>query len=154
MISMCRICANHCPLTIELGPEGEHRISGVQSNPLWRGYTCIKGRNQIVQLEHEDRLLRSLKRVGSGHVPVASAVLIAEVATRLTQIIGRFGPQSVALYTGNGLIAGAGTAGPVGAAFLTAIGSTRQFTSVTLDKPGKSIAKSLHGGWGAPAHRF
>ena len=154
LISMCRICANHCPLTIERKADGEHRVSGVKGNPLWRGYTCIKGRNQIVQMNHADRLLHSLIRVEGRHVPVSSDALVAEVAARLTAIIDRFGPNSVALYTGNGLIAGAGTAGPVGAAFLAAMGSTRQFTSVTLDKPGKSIAKSLHGGWGAPAHNF
>jgi anaerobic selenocysteine-containing dehydrogenase len=152
--TMCRVCANHCALQLEMTADGRHRISGVKDNPLYRGYSCVKGRAQTAQAAHPDRLLQPFKRIDGDLVPISTQVAITEVAARLTAVIEQYGPQSVAIYTGNGLIAGAASAYPVIAAFLAAIGSTRSFTSVTLDKPGKSIAKSLHGEWGAPAQSF
>ena len=153
--STCRICTNLCPITVEIENGAVIGVSGDKANSVYQGYSCIKGRAQPSFLTSPERLTRSLRRDRARALrPIAVDDATREIGERLTAIVAEHGPRSVALYMGNGLIACSGTAAPMGSALMDAIGSPMRFTPATIDKPGKPIARALHGSWGAPAQGF
>jgi len=145
--SICRLCLAHCGILATSENGRLLKVTGDPDNPLFKGYTCPKGRALPEQHNHPDRLLNSLKRQRDGdHRAIASDAVIDEVADKLREIIAEHGPRSVAMYIGtNSLPYPAGTA--TAFALLNALGSPMFFTSNTIDQPNKQIAQALHGIW-------
>ena len=149
--TVCRLCIAHCGVlaTVEddAGRRKVTRVTGDPENPVFKGYTCPKGRALPELHNHDGRLLRSLKRRDDGtHVEVDACQAAGEVAERIRAIVDAHGPRAVACYVGTPN-AGQPTSAAMGNAFLRAIGSRMFFTSNTIDQPGKQIAMALHGKW-------
>jgi anaerobic selenocysteine-containing dehydrogenase len=152
--SICRFCHAGCAILVDVEDGRPQRVVGDKENPIYHGYTCPKGRALPEQHANPERLLHSMKRRSDGgHEPVGSERAIDEVAARVSEIIDRHGPRSVALYTGTFSFPYPAAA-PMALAWLDAIGSPMRFTSATIDQPGKLIAPSLHGEWGGGAQTF
>ena len=64
--SFCRICNNHCSIKVTVTDGAATRVSGNRENPVYGGYTCVKGRSQTQYLTSPERLLHSLKRDAGG----------------------------------------------------------------------------------------
>jgi anaerobic selenocysteine-containing dehydrogenase len=145
--SICRLCIAHCGILATVEGGKLTRVSGDPDNPLFRGYTCPKGRALPDLHNHPDRLLHSLKRNGEGDFQkVPSGQAAAEVATSIAEIVEQHGPRAVAVYVGtNSLPYPLGP--PVAFALLQALGSPMFFTANTIDQPNKQIAQALHGIW-------
>ncbi|MCB2074610.1 MAG: molybdopterin-dependent oxidoreductase [Novosphingobium sp.] len=144
---VCRNCGSTCPIIVTLDGERVVKVEGDFDAPLYRGYTCPKGR--MIPQEHHNprRLLHSLKRLPDGtRVPISSEQLVEEIAERLSRIIDAHGPQSVATFLGNGVAAQPAASGMM-LSFLAAIGSPMMFSPGTIDQPGLLLAKALHGNW-------
>jgi anaerobic selenocysteine-containing dehydrogenase len=77
-----------------------------------------------------------------------------EIAHVLERIIDEHGARAVAEYSGTSCIMSAPTTLPLVGAFMNAIGSKMRFAPETIDKPGKHIARALHGSWMAPGQGF
>lgn len=145
--SFCRICHAACPIDVELADGRVVAIHGVPDDPLFAGYTCVKGRQLPDQIHHPDRLRSPLRRTSDGRFEVIdSATALDEIADRLRSIIDRHGPRAVASYTGTGGYQNA-PSHPVAAAFHKAIGSPSYYTSVTIDQPMKATAMLRFGMW-------
>jgi anaerobic selenocysteine-containing dehydrogenase len=152
--SYCRFCHSCCPIVVTVEDGVPTTVRGDTENELYHGYTCIKGRSLPEQHVHPDRLLHSQKRRPDGsYVPIPVRDALDEIAASLGEIIDRHGPRAVASYGGTYGSVHPATA-PMGIAFMDAIGSSRRFTSMTIDQPGKAIAKGLHGIWMAPPQGF
>lgn len=152
--SFCRLCLNGCALIVEVEDNVAVRVGGDKNNPVYRGFTCVKGREQGRLLADERRLRHSLKRQPDGSLrPIPVRDAIGEIAARLRSIIDESGPSAVAGYLGTFFAASAATM-PLFGAFMGAIQSPMAFSPGTIDKPGKKIAQALHGSWGAPAVGF
>jgi anaerobic selenocysteine-containing dehydrogenase len=152
--SFCRMCPNSCGILVEVEDGRAVRVTGDRDNPLFRGYTCTKGRAIPEEMYRPDRLLHSQRRQPDGSyaaIPVERAM--DEIAERLTAILDEHGPRAVAGYIGTYVIASS-TSRPVFTAFLNAMGTPMVFTSNTIDQPGKAIAQAMHGSWLAPAQGF
>lgn len=147
--SFCRICQAYCGIRVTVAGGVVERVTGDRDNPASRGFTCVKGRALPAQITHPDRLLHPLRRAADGRLrPVSAETALDEVAAKIRQIVDSHGPRSLALYGGNGVLGHA--AGNVVASRLwRAIGSPMTFSSATIDQPGKPIAHSMHGRWGA-----
>lgn len=153
--TFCRVCHAACPLDVDV--EDDRRVvavRGVADDPLFEGYTCIKGRQLPDQFHHPARL-RSVLRRGPGgtfeEVPGDRA--FDEMAERLRRIVAEHGPRAVASYTGTGgYQASCGV--PVAEAWHRGLGSPSFYTSVTIDQPAKSTAPLRLGGWEAGYHNF
>lgn len=144
---VCRNCVASCPISVTLDDGRVLKVEGDYSAPLYRGYTCPKARTIPRQHHDPHRLLHSLKRLPDGsRVPISSARLVEEIAGRLSGIIAAHGPQSVAIFLGNGVSAQPAVAGMM-IGFLGAIGSPMLFSPSTIDQPGLLMAKALHGDW-------
>ncbi|MEM9036781.1 MAG: molybdopterin-dependent oxidoreductase [Actinomycetota bacterium] len=152
--SFCRICHAACPVDVEITDNRVVKISGVDEDPIFRGYTCVKGRQLPEQLHHPDRLRHALRRTASGtYEEVPTSVALDEIAERLQGILERNGPRAIATYTGTGGYQNA-PSDPVARAFHKAIGSISYYTSVTIDQPMKRTATMRIGAWEAGPHNF
>ena len=154
--TFCRVCHASCPLDVDVDTADGRVVAvrGVDDDPLFGGYTCIKGRQLPDQLAHPDRLTTPLRRNADGTFePVSSAQALDEIAAELRRIIDTYGPRAVASYTGTGGYQNS-TAVPVARAFHQGLGSSSFYTSVTIDQPAKSTAPFRVGIWEAGYHNF
>ena len=101
--SFCRICHAACPIDVEVRDGRVVKVTGVDDDPLFRGYTCVKGRQLPDQFNSAGRITSALHRTPSGTFePVASADALDDIAERLRRIIAEHGPRAVATYVGTG----------------------------------------------------
>lgn len=146
--TICRVCHQLCPLILEEQDGAIVKVHGDKDNPIYHGYSCIKGREIAAYHDLPARLLHPLKRGGDGFTEISSATALDEIAGRLEAIRAEHGPRSIALYCGTA----ANNKPPsiiFGKALLEAIGSPMYFNSQSIDQPGKFIAGALHGVWQA-----
>ncbi len=156
--SFCRFCHAGCAIDVDVavGADGSERVvgvHGVQDDPMYAGYTCVKGRHLGDQHHHEGRLRQSLVRAPGGYAPIAGALAFDQIADRVASILERHGPRSLATYCGTAAYQNA-TGLPVAKAFHQAIGSTSFYTSSSIDQPAKGVAPMRHGVWLAGVHDF
>jgi anaerobic selenocysteine-containing dehydrogenase len=153
-LSFCRFCHAFCGIKVTIEDGKVAKVIGDVDNPVYRGFTCVKGRALPEQHNHPDRLLHSMKRMPDGTfraIPVAQAM--DEIAARVRDIIDESGPRSVALYAGT-FSFHYPVGNEVAKGFMKAIGSNMRFSSGSIDQPGKGIARALHGTWSAGPQPF
>jgi anaerobic selenocysteine-containing dehydrogenase len=130
------------------------RLIGDKDNPVYHGYSCVKGRNFHEFHYSQERVTQPLKRTSEGgHKAIPASQAFDEIAARLTGIVEQHGSRAVAMYTGtfsHFCVGGVMTRH----AFMEALGSPMHFTNATIDQPGKPIAMALHGRWGAGPQAF
>lgn len=151
--SYCRFCHNYCALEVDVEDGRATAVRGDASDPIYGGYTCIKGR-QLPELHaHPSRLLQPHKRTPDGYQAISSAQAFDEIAERVAQIVERHGPRSVASYCGTYAFQNS-AALAVAKSWHYGIGSESFYSSVTIDQPGKFVAMSRSGTWLAGTHGF
>jgi anaerobic selenocysteine-containing dehydrogenase len=149
--SMCRVCTHTCAVVVHTRDGRISSITGDRENPLFRGYTCVKGRAHADLYDHPQRLTRSLKRTADGFAPIAVEQAMDQIADRIRGIVSEHGPRAVALYYATYFALDNQAQLSVVDAFARALGTPMMFSPFTTDQPGKAIAKGLHGMWMAPA---
>jgi anaerobic selenocysteine-containing dehydrogenase len=147
-----------CPLEVdvEISSDRERALAvrGVLDDPLFEGYTCIKGRQLPDQHHAPDRLRRPLRRDTDGtFTEVSSAEALDDIAARIRRIIDEHGPRAVASYTGTGAFQNA-ISMPAAVAFHRGIGSPSFYTSITIDQPAHLTARLRMGSWEAGWQNF
>lgn len=144
---ICRICSAHCGVLATVVDGRLAKVTGDPDNPMFKGYTCSKGRALPDIHNNPLRLLHSQKRQPDGDYAAIDAERATdEIADRLRHLIDTYGPRSVALYIGTNCLPY--PASPLTAnAFIRAIESPMFFTANTIDQPGKQIALAAHGHW-------
>jgi anaerobic selenocysteine-containing dehydrogenase len=150
--SICRMCMNGCAILVDVDDGRLTRVTGDPESPIYRGFSCVKGRAMPAFLSNPDRLLHSQKRDADGHLsPIPSEQAMDEIADRIRGIAGAHGTRAVATYWGTmvGVLAL-----PVINAFMRAFGSPMEFNPTSLDKPGRNIARRIHGEWLAPRQAY
>lgn len=151
----CRFCHAYCPM--EATVENNRLISLVPdtSNEVYGGYTCIKGRQLIEQIDHPTRLQRSQKKQADGSfADIGSEQAMDEIAAQLQAILKKYGPRSIASYNGTYSYQNS-AAHDVARAFHAAIDSPSYYTSVTIDQPAKvAIGPTRMGWWNGGSHMW
>jgi anaerobic selenocysteine-containing dehydrogenase len=144
---ICRICSAHCGVLATVTEGRLTKVTGDPSTPMFKGYTCAKGRALPEIHNNPERLLHSQKRQTDGtYAAIEAQRAMDEIAAALQKIIAENGPRSVAMYLGtNGMPYPASPL--MGNAFIRAIGSPMFFTANTIDQPGKQLALAAHGHW-------
>lgn len=152
--TFCRVCHASCPLEVDVQMGRLSAVRGVPDDPIFGGYTCIKGRQLPDQISHPARLLATQRRRPDGTFEaIDSVAALDDIASRLVSIIERHGPNAVASYTGTGGYQNS-LAVPSARAFHQGLGSSSFYTSVTIDQPAKGTAPFRTGIWEAGYHNF
>ena len=158
--TFCRFCHAACPLEVDVdtggasGGEVAVAIRGILSDPLFEGYTCIKGRQLAAQHHAPDRLRSPQRREADGSfTAVSSAAALDDIAARVGRIIDEHGPRAVASYTGTGGFQNS-TSMPAAVAFHAGIDSPSFYTSITIDQPAHLTARLRMGAWEAGWQNF
>ena len=152
--SFCRICHAACPIDVEFVDGKATKIFGVEEDPLFEGYTCVKGRQLPEQIHSPSRIRYPLKKMPDGHFEEISSIqALDEIAEQIRVIVDQHGANSIATYTGTGGYQNA-PSDPVARAFHKAIGSISYYTSVTIDQPMKRTASMRAGVWEAGPQNF
>jgi len=125
------------------------------SNEIYGGYTCIKGRQLIEQIDHPTRLQQSQKKQADGSfAPIGTELAMDEIAQQLQSILDQYGPRSIASYNGTYSYQNS-AAHDVARAFHAAIDSPSYYTSVTIDQPAKvAIGPTRMGWWNGGSHMW
>lgn len=145
--TVCRICQVACDLVVTLDDGDVKAIHGNKDNPVYHGFSCIKGRAAGALLNAPSRLLHSVERQPDGQfATIASGEATQRVAERLNEIIAEHGPRSVALFVGTYC-----TINPLFEAFarnfMRCIGSPMVIDNLTIDQPGILTSTGLQGMW-------
>lgn len=139
--SYCRICAAACGVVVTVDGDRVVKVRGDPDHPLSRGYTCSKGR-ALPEWHH------SRTRLDRPRVDGADATwehLLGDLAARLGAVVGRDGPDAVALYLATGLAYDA--CGQVAAGtWMGALGSTSFYSAATVDNAPVLVAADLVAG--------
>ena len=153
-LTFCLFCHAFCGLRATVENGKVTKIIGDKDNPMYFGYTCKKGRALPEQHYHQDRLLHSQKRLSDGSFEdVSAGEAMDAIAGHLTGLLDKWGPRSIAMYTGTfAHHYPSGTAFSM--AFMAAIGSKMLFSPSTIDQPGKPMATAFHGRWSAGPQSF
>lgn len=152
--SFCRFCHANCAMLVDVAGDRVVAVRGDPEDPLYRGYTCIKGRQLPEAHAHESRILHPQRRLADGGFATASrAEALDAIAGRLAAIVAAHGPHAVAIYCGT--YAFQNSAG-LGAAlgFAQGLGTRNFYTSVTLDQPAKVYTTQRMGSWGGGLQGF
>lgn len=152
--TFCRVCHASCPLHVDIEDNRVLAVRGVKDDPLFEGYTCIKGRQIPDQMADPNRIRTPLRRRRDGTFEeLTSASALDDIGAELERIIDVHGPRAVASYTGTGGYQNS-VAVAAARAFHQGIESPSFYTSVTIDQPAKGLAGFRLGGWEAGYHSF
>lgn len=152
--TFCRFCHANCAMLAEVEDGRVVSVRGDPDDPVFGGYTCIKGRQLAEAHNSADRLMSCQVRNEDGsYSPIATEDALDQIAEKLRTIIDAHGPHAVAVYGGTYAFqnsAGVATA----TAFAQGIGSRNIYTSVTLDQPAKVYTTMRYGMWEGGMHSF
>jgi anaerobic selenocysteine-containing dehydrogenase len=152
--SICRFCHANCGILVDVDQGRPVRVTGDPENPAYFGFTCAKGRRLPEQHAHPERLLHSQRRNETGeYEAISSQRAMDEVAERVSELVRRYGPRSVALYAGTAAYQNAAGL-PVARAWMAGLGSPSYYTSLTIDQPSKLVAPQHHGSFMSGTHSF
>lgn len=97
----CVLCAQNCGLEVDVDNNRIVKVKPDKSNPKSEGYFCRKGMNVAFHQHNADRLKYPLKKVGNHFERITWDQAIDEIAAKLKDIVGQYGPRSFA-YMGGG----------------------------------------------------
>jgi len=146
--TFCRICEAACGLEVEVDDNRVVAIAPNRRHRVTRGFACPKGL-RFHELEHSpDRLRSPMKRVGigpHGWREIGWDQAFREIGARVRELRRKHGPDSIAMYAGNG--AGFGLM-PLFFAqgFIQGVGSRNVYSSATQDCSNKfAVAQAMYG---------
>lgn len=139
VFSVCGMCSARCPIRVEVV---DNRIVWIEGNPYVPGVErsiCARGSAGIVHLYDSERpkgpMIRTSERGSGEWKKVSWDEALSYIVNRLSEIIGKYGPKSVAF-----LDRGAGLFGEMQRVFIRAIGSPNYFNHDDLCRKNVDLA--------------
>jgi anaerobic selenocysteine-containing dehydrogenase len=130
----CVLCAQNCGLEVYVEDNRIVKTRGDKDNPRSKGYVCRKGANIAFHQHHKDRLTHPLKRVGDKFERISWEQAISEIAARLKEVIGTYGPKSFAYMGGGGQ--GCHFEAAFGVRLMRALGSRYHYNALAQELTG------------------
>lgn len=149
----CSICSAFCGLQAEVEDNNIVALQPDPDHPMSKGFSCSKGRHFHHLVNADNRVTQCQKRQKAGWQHIDKNQALDEIADRITAIAKQHGPESIAVYCGNGVTFKALTM-PAVHAFMEGFGSHQIYSSLTIDQPAKILAIGRHGVWAGGGHSF
>ncbi|HOW99629.1 MAG TPA: molybdopterin-dependent oxidoreductase, partial [Deltaproteobacteria bacterium] len=130
----CVLCAQNCGLEVFVENNRIAKVRGDRDNPRSKGYVCRKGVNIAAYQHHGDRLTHPLKKAGGSFQRISWDQAIAEIASRIGEIVGEHGPRSFAYMGGGGQ--GCHFEAAFGVRLLRALGSRYHYSALGQELTG------------------
>jgi len=130
----CVLCAQNCGLEVEVENNRIVKVKADKQNAKSEGYICRKGLNVAHHQHNADRLKYPLKKVGDKFERISWDQAIDEIAAKLKNIIGQYGPRSFAYMGGGGQ--GCHFEAAFGARLLRGLGSQYQYSALAQEFAG------------------
>ena len=111
------------------------KVRADKENPRSQGYICRKGRNVAYYQHNEARLTHPLKKVGVNFEKISWDQAIDEISEKLSSIVEKNGPRSLAMM-GIGILAAA-TQGAFAASLLRSLGSQYIYNAIAQELTGR-----------------
>ncbi|MCK4788731.1 MAG: molybdopterin-dependent oxidoreductase [Desulfobacteraceae bacterium] len=102
IFTLCRMCDQGCGLEVTVEDGQPVRIQGSRNHPYNKGWLCAKGRAGLDFFYSPQRLSSPLIRREGELVPVEWEEALDFAAERLGRMRDQYGPESVAIYRGEG----------------------------------------------------
>src|SRR3954451_10416125 len=137
----CRVCSAACGIIVAVQGDRVLRVSGDPDHPISHGYTCSKGRSLPAQHHDENRLDGPAIRGEA----VDWTTAVNDLGDQLRAIVGRYGPDAVAIYRSGGWAFDALGKYLIDS-FARGLGTSQVYSSITLDTPAKLLVPHLVAG--------
>ena len=145
-VTYCRNCASNCGMILEVEGDQIVSVENDRENPVSQGYVCIKGQMSVdLHNGAEGRLVECLKRDEGGVLrPIDKHQAIDEIGDKLSSILERHGPRSLAMFFGTtSYLDSVGK--PFARSLMSEIGSPNIFSSMTVDQSAKWVTAGRMG---------
>ena len=151
--TFCRFCHASCAMLVDVEGDKVTAVRGDPDNEMYRGYTCVKGRQMTDMHNLPERIVKPLIRRNGQFEEIATADVLAEIAARIKATVAEHGPHSIALYCGTNAFQNSAVLG-TSFALAEAIGTRNWYTSVTVDQPAKVFTTARYGQWMGGPNNF
>ncbi len=143
--TFCRICEVLCGLDVTVDQDRIVEVKPNKDHVATQGYACVKGLKQHRMVHSPDRLLYPQMRQGDSLKRASWDDTLGDIGKKVRAICDNHGPNSVAMYVGNG--AGFGALHPIFAAgYMQGLGSSNMYSSATQDCSNKfAVAREVYG---------
>ncbi len=102
--TLCRMCNTRCGIEVQVRDGVLGEITPRDDNPVNAGRMCPRGKAALDVFYHPQRILTPLKRSSQGDFePVSREQALDEIAQKIEAIRGRYGPQAMAAWKGEGV---------------------------------------------------
>ena len=152
--TFCRFCHANCAMLVDIKDGRALSVRGDPEDPMFGGYTCIKGR-QLAEAHNSPERLQAcqVRQPDGSFASVSTEAALDEIAARMQPIIDEHGPHAVAIYGGTYAFQNSAGVGAI-TAFARGLGTRNIYTSVTLDQPAKVYTTMRYGYWEGGMHSF
>jgi anaerobic selenocysteine-containing dehydrogenase len=131
--TFCRVCEPSCALIAEVENDEIISLKPDRNHPVTKGFACHKGLATLELHNDPDRLDYPQKKLNDGSFErITWDDAATEIAQKIASIKEKYGPESIASYTGNPLAYNS-TAGPAIGSFLIKNQIRSNFSSGTQD---------------------
>jgi len=151
--TFCRLCHASCAMLVEVEDDRIKSVRGDPDDPIFHGYTCIKGRQLTDMHNLPSRMTTSKIRKNGKFEDIATTDALAYAGAQMKEMVEKYGPHSIALYCGTNAFQNSAVLG-TSFALATAIGTRNYYTSVTVDQPAKVFTTARYGTWQGGANGF
>jgi anaerobic selenocysteine-containing dehydrogenase len=156
-------CALDCPdacslvVTIDTATGRAVRLRGDPNHAVTRGFLCGKVARYLERVDHPDRLLHPLRRVGAKgegrFEPVSWDEALDEIAARLKAIAAEHGPESVLPYSYAGTMGYLNGSG-MDRRFFHRLGASRLDRTICSSAGGAGLMEALGARFGTDPTQF
>ena len=101
--TLCRMCDHGCGMEVTVENGKPVRVKGSGNHPFNKGWLCAKGRAALDLFYSPFRLTSPIVREGGGSREVNWDEALSYVSKKLLRLKEAYGPQSLAIYYGEGV---------------------------------------------------
>ncbi len=130
----CVLCGANCGLEVVVEGSKIVKVRADRESPRSHGYICRKGANVAFLQNNPERLKFPLKRVGGRFERISWTQALDEIAAKLKEIHGAYGPRSLAFLGGGGQ--GCHFQSSFGMALLRGLGSHNHYSALAQEHTG------------------